>query len=230
MCFGASWLFENRGDGAELTFPSLSTICSLVGCPQMERWEFQPNRTLRSKDAFLFAITNGVMLQLESKISLLKQRTQHCPERRSCAELENVRIRSPGRFIAIVSTSAAWRTPRTGGGGFGTNAPSPARVATGSSAPWTKGKLQKMKLKNDRNEAVAAERSRFHSTPTNQSKIDPSISSSSLKSSHDNTFLLAMRYVILAASSRLKRVHNRCFWSYLVLLFSCYFCITYIVF
>lgn len=38
------------------------------------------------RDAFLFAITNGVMLQLESKISLLKQRTQHCPERRQEAE------------------------------------------------------------------------------------------------------------------------------------------------
>ncbi|CAE7491718.1 dcl1, partial [Symbiodinium sp. CCMP2456] len=38
------------------------------------------------RDALLFAITKGVMSQLEGKIFTLKQRTQHCPERRQEAE------------------------------------------------------------------------------------------------------------------------------------------------
>ena len=53
----------------------------------MKRWDFKRKPNSRSKDAFLFAITKGVMSQLEGKISTLKQHTQHRPERSSSAEL-----------------------------------------------------------------------------------------------------------------------------------------------
>eukprot|EP00439_Symbiodinium_sp_Y106_P059101 s2122_g8.t1 len=66
------------------------------------------------RDAFLFAITKGVMSQLEGKISTLKQHTQHRPERRQEAEaLERTLPALQDLLLEAVSTLELYAQEQT---------------------------------------------------------------------------------------------------------------------